>query len=696
MSYKYKQGRTGAASSGGYQREREHERGRMRQRDEHRPERARPPSPPPPPRHEDRRDGRRMDSPRAFTMDDADTIWADMPKELKARCIGKAMGVPDMDWNTVKAMKEFVRKTKMVESGGDNNVVLVRYVKVLNMLTDKKDWAFNAAHGTIPYRIDGKEVTDKNHMVNFVHVAKSTKEGWKLGILRGVAGAFYSNKGSCAILGMQSDERLLKELLLPRAFTEMDADAFRAISPCTARFIDARRNFGKVGTGGDFLFVLLEHVASMVGTLTKLAKFVREMDMIDGTAQAAISKLVNKSPTLQAVPTFAGMMTMAKAADSSRAKKSYEPKKNEITAGPKVDTNGELAGMKMMMKVFFEKQEARMQQLETAQHAEKGYRTTPRAWGTGITDTDDTLEVDPRGQVHLKHGGQQPGGRYKTPPAKPRPTAAPPIRQPKQLVFDSEEDEDTEGADSPDSAPEDEPNDEEAELLEEAKTDWNFKPLFQPAEKRDTSLARALKHMHAKEKVWFIIEANDNYDSKGRDLIDMIKKDFKEISIKHAGVKKVRRFFNMNYPWDEGYGRVLITVIAGALFNEHFFDVEQLGFDKFASRLAKATIPIRRAHKKRQTEKAKAKAKRRKVNAAIAKKKKEDRAKQHAAAATAGLITIIESWRRHLCKARVPSHNFACAHKNLKIRLELGAVLCTGACAIPTYGTLQREASRSA
>ena len=45
--------------------------------------------------------------------------------------------------------------------------------------------------------------------------------------------------------------------------------------------------------------------------------------------------------------------------------------------------------------------------------------------------------------------------------------------------------------------------------------------------------------------------------------------------------------------------------------------------------------------------------------------------------------------------ARVPSHDFACAHKNLKNRLELAAVLCTGAFAISIYNTLQRAASRA-
>ena len=44
---------------------------------------------------------------------------------------------------------------------------------------------------------------------------------------------------------------------------------------------------------------------------------------------------------------------------------------------------------------------------------------------------------------------------------------------------------------------------------------------------------------------------------------------------------------------------------------------------------------------------------------------------------------------------RVPPHGFACEHESLNNRLELGAVLCTGACAISIYGTPQRAASRS-
>ena len=50
---------------------------------------------------------------------------------------------------------------------------------------------------------------------------------------------------------------------------------------------------------------------------------------------------------------------------------------------------------------------------------------------------------------------------------------------------------------------------------------------------------------------------------------------------------------------------------------------------------------------------------------------------------------------RSRAQLHVPPHGFARAHENLNNRLELGAVLCTGACTISIYNTLQRAASRA-
>ena len=80
--------------------------------------------------------------------------------------------------------------------------------------------------------------------------------------------------------------------------------------------------FRKQGRAGDFVYVMIQHVARIMKKLGKLVRMTSQMDMIDGIAHAAIAKLVGSSIMLQAVPTLAAFMPAgAKAGSKGRSQR---------------------------------------------------------------------------------------------------------------------------------------------------------------------------------------------------------------------------------------------------------------------------------------------------------------------------------------------------------------------------------------